>query len=417
MYIYKFGGASLKNAQAIIGLGRILDSKRDRPLVVIVSAMGKMTNAFEDMVHVYFKNRNQLTEVLNEIKQYHGNIVDQLFQVPQIELVSSLDSLYAEIESFFQDESHDNHAYVYDQIVVYGELICSHIINHYLDFIGIETKLIDSRNCIKTDSYYRDANVDWTKTVDLINRHVDPNQMTLAQGFIAGDLNGNSTTLGREGSDYTAAIFGYALDAKSVTVWKDVRGILNANPKIFEPTVLINKISYREAIELAYYGASVIHPKTIQPIQRKKIPFYVKSFKYPNKAGTKIGLGHKIQPKVSCFIKKEKQILLKISTLDFSFMIEKNISEVFGLLYQHQMKVELTQNSAISYSVCFYNKYQRLQELISALKKKFKVTIYRNVTLYTIRHFDQDAIDRITNNGKKILLEQRGLETVHFVCV
>ncbi|MCY4160606.1 MAG: aspartate kinase [Flavobacteriaceae bacterium] len=417
MKIYKFGGASLKNAEAIIGLGKLILSKHDRPLVVIVSAMGKMTNAFEEMVNAYFKNRNHLIKTLHLIKQYHGSIVNELFDTPQIELETILKNLYSEIHFFFQNELHNDHAYVYDQTVVYGELISSHIIFYYLKSIDIKVNLIDSRNCIKTDSYYRDANVDWKKTVDLINHHVDSDYMTLAQGFIAGDLKGNSTTLGREGSDYTAAIYGYALDAKSVTVWKDVRGILNANPKIFEPTVLINEISYREAIELAYYGASVIHPKTIQPVQRKKIPFYVKSFKYPHKAGTKIGLGHKIQPKVSCFIKKEKLVLLKISTLDFSFMIEKNISEVFGLLYQYQMKVELTQNSAISYSVCFYNKYQRLVELISVLKQKFKVIVNRNVTLYTIRHFNQEAIDRVTGNGKKVLLEQRGQETVHFVCV
>ncbi|MCY3997971.1 MAG: aspartate kinase [Flavobacteriaceae bacterium] len=417
MKVYKFGGASLKDAEAVVGLGNLLRSKNDRPLVVIVSAMGKITNAFEETVHSYFKNHKQRSKNLERIKQYHHTIIDQLFDTPQRKLISNLDALYVEIEQFFQNEFHDDHAYVYDQIVVYGELISSQIISYYLNYIGLDTKLIDSRNCIKTDSYYRDANVDWTKTVDLINHHVDPHQITLAQGFIAGDLKGNSTTLGREGSDYTAAIYGYALDAKSVTVWKDVRGILNANPQIFEPTVLINEISYREAIELAYYGASVIHPKTIQPVQRKKIPFYVKSFKYPSKAGTKIGLGHKIQPKVSCFIKKEKLVLLKISTLDFSFMIEKNISEVFGLLYQYQMKVELTQNSAISFSVCFYNKYQRLVELISTLKQNFKVIVYRNVTLYTIRHFNQEAIDRVTSNGKKILLEQRGQETVHYVCV
>ncbi len=417
MKIYKFGGASLKNADAIASLANLLFSKKNRPLVVIVSAMGKITNAFEEAVNTYFKNRKQLPKNLNKIKQYHSRIINQLFETPQRELISNIEDRYDEIERFFQNKCYHDHAYVYDQIVVYGELISSQIISYYLNYIGLETKLIDSRNCIKTDSYYRDANVDWTKTIDLINHHVDSNQITLTQGFIAGDLKGNSTTLGREGSDYSAAIYGYALDAKSVTVWKDVGGILNADPRIFEPTVLINKISYREAIELAYYGASVIHPKTIQPVQRKKIPFYVKSFKYPSKAGTKIGLGHKIQPKVSCFIKKEKLSLLKISTLDFSFMIEKNISEVFALLYQYQMKVELTQNSAISFSVCFYNKYQRLVELISKLKQNFKVIVYRNVTLYTIRHFNQEAINRVTSNGKKILLEQRGQETIHFVCV
>ena len=417
MRVYKFGGASVKDAEGVKSLGKIVQSNFESPLVVVVSAMGKMTNAFEEITNLYFGKQDRLDKALDKIRNYHLEVIDKLFLASQDNLIEHLEELFSDLKLFFRGNFHQNRAFVYDQIVVYGELLCTKIIHHYLNSIGLDNVLIDSRKCIKTDSYFRDANLNWQLTIELIKKFVHPKKVTLAQGFIASDLAGNSTTLGREGSDYTAAIFGYALDAQSVTVWKDVRGIMNGNPKIFDPTVLLKRVSYREAIELAYYGASVIHPKTIQPVQRKKIPFFVRSFQEPHITGTKIGLGHKLKPKVSCFIKKENLVLLKISTLDFSFLIEKNISEVFALLDSYQMRVELTQNSAISFSVCFSNKYRRLIELISVLKKKFKVVVYRDVMLYTIRHFDQQAIDRISKNGKRVLLEQRTLETAQFVCI
>ena len=283
-----------------------------------------------------------------------------------------------------------------------GELLSTLIIHHYLKENGLENTWLDSRICIKTDSYFRDSNLDWIETEKKINSSVDKNLITITQGFIGSDSNNNTTTLGREGSDYSAAIFAYALNAKSVTIWKDVPGVLNGDPRIFDDFILLNKISYREAIELAFYGASVIHPKTLQPLQRKEIPLFVKSFEEPLKDGTSVSKGISIDPNVPCFILKSNQVLLKMSSKDFSFIVEDNISEIFSLLHKYQMKVELIQNSAISFSVCVNNKYNRLDELISVLKLKYKVKVYNNVELYTIRHFDIDSIKLLDKfKGKK----------------
>ena len=418
MKVYKFGGASVRDATGVKNMVEILKNTSHNGMIVVVSAMDKTTSEFEKIVDLYFGRQDRVEKTLNKIRDFHLQVIEDLFTIDERAIpISRVNEMMSEIEDFIDGDYKLDYSYVYDQIVGYGELLGTTIIYYYLLKQGVENDFLDARNCVKTDSYYRDANLNWDITVQKINRNVNPEKMTITQGFIASDLQNNTTTLGREGSDYSAAIFGYALDADSVTVWKDVRGILNANPKIFDPTVLLKKISYREAIELAYYGASVIHPKTIQPVQRKEIPFFVRSFLNPTQQGTIIGKGRRLEPKVSCYIKKEDLTLLKLSTLDFSFMIEKHISEVFALLYQHQMKVEMTQNSAISFSVCFYNKYRRLQELLSTLKKDFKVVVYRDVMLYTIRHFDQESIDRITKNGKKVLLEQRTQETAQFVVI
>ena len=300
-----------------------------------------------------------------------------------------------------------NYSYVYDQIVSNGELLSTLIIHHYLNENGLENTWLDSRICIKTDSYFRDSNLDWIENEKKINSSFDKNLITITQGFIGSDSNNNTTTLGREGSDYSAAIFAYALNAKSVTIWKDVPGVLNGDPRIFDDFILLNKISYREAIELAFYGASVIHPKTLQPLQRKEIPLFVKSFEEPLKDGTSVSKGISIDPNVPCFILKSNQVLLKMSSKDFSFIVEDNISEIFSLLHKYQMKVELIQNSAISFSVCVNNKYNRLDELISVLKLKYKVKVYNNVELYTIRHFDIDSIKLLDKFKGKKILEQR----------
>lgn len=418
MKVYKFGGVSVKDADGIVNMVQILKKNPSEGILVVVSAMGKMTSEFEKLIELYFGRQDRILKTLLKIKDFHFQIINDLFTLPERELLEkNIESLFDEIKSFIDDDFQNNYSYVYDQLVGYGELICTTIINQYLTKVGLANELLDARDCIRTDSYYRDANVDWNITVEKIKNNVRRDKMTITQGFIGSNNHNQTTTLGREGSDYSAAIFGYALNAESVTVWKDVPGILNANPKIFDPTVLLKKISYREAIELAFYGASVIHPKTIQPVQRKEIPFYVKSFLEPGKNGTTIGKGKRLDPKVSCYIKKERLTLLKLSSIDFSFIIEKHISKIFILLDKYQMKVEMTQNSAISFSVCFYNKYRRLQELISELKREFRVIVFRNVLLYTIRHYDQASIDRITKNDRKILLEQRTQETAQFVVI
>jgi aspartate kinase len=284
----------------------------------------------------------------------------------------------------------------------------------YLNKVGITNYWMDIRDFIKTDDNYRDGRVNWEKTQQLISEGVKENKLYITQGFLSSDDNNFTTTLGREGSDYTAAILAYCLNANSVTIWKDVPGVLNADPRYFEETRLLNKISYREAIELAFYGASVIHPKTLQPLQRKEIPLHVKSFINPWDAGTTVGKGIGIEPEIPCFIVKKNQVLMKLSSLDFSFIVEDSIGDLFKLLHDYKMKVDLIQNSAISFSVCVDNRFNRLNDLLDQLSGKFKVVCHEDVSLYTIRHFNTDAIKSL-QNGRDVLLEQRGKETLQLV--
>ena len=280
--------------------------------------------------------------------------------------------------------------------------------------IGIENVWIDVRDCIKTNSNFREAKVDWKLTEQNIETTILPKKLYITQGFLAGDTNGNTTTLGREGSDYSAGIFAYCLDAESLTIWKDVEGVLNADPRYFKETKLLQKISYTEAIELAFYGASVIHPKTLQPLQKKEIPLYVKSFLNPKSKGTTVNRGQKIIPEIPCFIVKINQILLSISSLDFSFIVEQNISEIFELLHEYKMKVSLIQNSAISFSVCLEDNYLNFEKLQAQLKSKFKINFHKEVSLYTIRHFNEASVKEIEKTNK-VLLKQSTIETIQMV--
>ncbi len=407
MKVFKFGGASVKDHHGVINLFNIIKLLKLKKTVIVISAMGKTTNAFEKVVNAYFNDLDQINFFIDKIKKMHSNLIRKLFKDINEELEIKLDEVFSELNSFILSNNNMNYSYVYDQIVSNGELLSTLIIHHYLNENGLENTWLDSRICIKTDSYFRDSNLDWIETEKKINSSVDKNLITITQGFIGSDSNNNTTTLGREGSDYSAAIFAYALNAKSVTIWKDVPGVLNGDPRIFDDFILLNKISYREAIELAFYGASVIHPKTLQPLQRKEIPLFVKSFEEPLKDGTSVSKGISIDPNVPCFILKSNQVLLKMSSKDFSFIVEDNISEIFSLLHKYQMKVELIQNSAISFSVCVNNKYNRLDELISVLKLKYKVKVYNNVELYTIRHFDIDSIKLLDKFKGKKILEQR----------
>ncbi len=407
MKVFKFGGASVKDHHGVINLFKIVKLLKLKKTVIVISAMGKTTNAFEKVVNAYFNDLDQINFFIDEIKKMHSNLIRKLFKDINEELEIKLDEIFSELNSFILSNKNMNYSYVYDQIVSNGELLSTLIIHHYLKENGLENTWLDSRICIKTDSYFRDSNLDWMETEKKINSSVDKNLITITQGFIGSDSNNNTTTLGREGSDYSAAIFAYALNAKSVTIWKDVPGVLNGDPRIFDDFILLNKISYREAIELAFYGASVIHPKTLQPLQRKEIPLFVKSFEEPLKDGTSVSKGISIDPNVPCFILKSNQVLLKMSSKDFSFIVEDNISEIFSLLHKYQMKVDLIQNSAISFSVCVNNKYNRLDELISVLKLKYKVKVYNNVELYTIRHFDIDSIKLLDKFKGKKILEQR----------
>ncbi|WP_340066470.1 aspartate kinase [Ascidiimonas aurantiaca] len=419
MRIFKFGGASVKDAQGVKNLVKVLQTVGYENTLLVVSAMGKTTNALEQVVKSYFENADLLENSLQTVKENHYQMLVDLFDPDnnrgeQHPVFWKIDGLFAELSSFLARNKSPNYSFVYDQVVGFGELLSTTIIHHYLLDTGIKNTWLDVRNLIKTDMNYRDGNVNWEETQLNISEGINTSLLNITQGFLGSDPNNFTVTLGREGSDYTAAIFAYCLEAESVTIWKDVPGVLNADPRYFDQTQLLHQISYSEAIELAFYGASVIHPKTLQPLQRKEIPLFVKSFVKPEDSGTAVSKGIHLDPPISCFIVKKAQVLLSLSSLDFSFIMEEHISEIFSLLHRYKMKVDLIQNSAISFSVCVDNKYDNLGKLVSVLKERFQVQYYENVSLYTIRHATQDAIGFV-QNGKDILLKQRLQDTVQLV--
>lgn len=414
MRIFKFGGASVKDAGAVKNLVSVLKDTGSDNTFVVISAMGKTTNAMEAVVDAYFSDKKTVRTAIEFVFDFHQAIIKELFEDQGHPVYDEVNALFEEIQGFLAWNKSPNYNFVYDQVVGYGELLSTTIISQYLNSEGISNTWLDVRQLIKTDSNYRDVRVDWDRTQELAVQNIDKKKLYITQGFLGSDDNNFTTTLGREGSDYTAAILAFCLNAESVTIWKDVPGVLNADPRHFKETHLLNKISYREAIELAFYGASVIHPKTLQPLQRKEIPLYVKSFLNPSDAGTIVGKGMGIEPEIPCFIVKKNQVLMKLSSLDFSFIVEDSISDLFKLLHDYRMKVDLIQNSAISFSVCVDNKFGRLDELLHILRAKFKVVHHENVSLYTIRHFNPEAIESL-ENGREVLLEQRGKETVQLV--
>jgi len=415
MHVFKFGGASVKDAQGVRNVATVLNQTQEANLVIVISAMGKTTNALEGVVTCYFNEPTKLKQAIEAIKAYHWSICQELFTDPNQPVFSYLQELITALSSFLQTNKSTNKAYVYDQVVGYGELLSTTIVSTYLTQKGLQNTWIDIRTCIVTDSSFRDACVNWQKTKQHIVKNIAPKGITITQGFLAAEASNNfTTTLGREGSDYTAAILAYCLDAAGVTIWKDVPGVLNADPRYFNTTRLLKHISYREAIELAFYGASVIHPKTLQPLQKKEIPLFVKSFYDPLSPGTCVGKGVTLDPKTACFILKKEQILLSLSSLDFSFMVEKNISDVFTLLDTYKMKVSLIQNSAISFSVVIDDAYHNLDSLLSSLRAAFRVSWNENVTLYTIRHASSKDVKSLIQN-KKVLLKQESRETIQVV--
>ena len=413
MKVFKFGGASIKDAPSIKNILEIISKYEKDNLVIVVSAMGKTTNALEKVVDSYFNDKAQLQSSISDVFNFHINILNNLFEKNHF-IFSELNTSFKKLGSFIKSNKSPSYSFVYDQVVSLGELISSKIIYEYLLKNNIDCSLIDARNCIKTNSKYRGGKVQWDMTNKKIKELISDSKINITQGFIGSDSNNFTVTLGREGSDYSAAIFAYSLNAESLSIWKDVPGLLNADPKFFSNTKLLNQISYSETIELAFYGASIIHPKTLQPLQKKEIPLFVKSFKNPLSNGTVISKGVDINPLVPCYIFKENLILLKISSLDFSFMVEDNISHIFKQLHDFKMKVDVIQNSAITFSVCFFDKYNKINELISNLEGKFKIKIHKNVSLFTIRHFDEKSIKKISNK-RKLLLEQRTEKTVKLI--
>ena len=414
MRVFKFGGASVKDAEGIKNVYDVLQKVGYEDILLVVSAMGKTTNALELVIKNYFEKSPALQSSVQEVKKYHNQVLLDLFEDDKNEVFTAVNNQFSDLEYFLAHNKSPNYNFVYDQIVSYGELISTTILSHFMSFMGIKTQWLDVRNFVKTDSNYRDAEVDWELTQKNIAKNVKRKILNITQGFLGSDENNFTTTLGREGSDYTAAIFAYCLNAESVTIWKDVPGVMNADPRYFENASLLNQISYREAIELAFYGATVIHPKTLQPLQKKEIPLYVKSFINPMLSGTSVAKGADLEPYLPCFIVKRNQLLISLSSIDFSFIMEDNISEIFALFHQYKMKVSLIQNSAISFSVCIEDKFGNFNELKAKLSKKFKVTYNENVSLYTIRHFTKEAAEMVEKD-KSVLLRQISRETMQIV--
>ncbi|MCF6128525.1 aspartate kinase [Flavobacterium sp. AS60] len=414
MRIFKFGGASVKDADGIKNVFSVLEKVGHEDTLLVISAMGKTTNALELVIKNYFEKSNELHSSLQDVKKYHNQILLDLFDDENHDVFYAVNSHFADLEYFIRSNKSPNYNFVYDQVVSFGEIISTTIVSHYFNYAGLKNNWIDVRNFVKTDATYRDAEVNWEKTQQLIAKGVKKKALNITQGFLGSDENNFTTTLGREGSDYTAAIFAYCLNAESVTIWKDVPGVMNADPRVFENAILLNQISYREAIELAFYGATVIHPKTLQPLQKKEIPLHVKSFINPLLPGTSVSKGKDLEPQAPCYIVKRNQLLISLSSIDFSFIMEENISEIFALFHQYKMKVSLIQNSAISFSVSVEDKFGNFNELKAILAKKFKVSYDENVSLFTIRHFTKEAAEMV-EKGKTVLLKQISRETMQIV--
>ena len=414
MQILKFGGASIKNSTNIKKVADILKNIDCNNTIVIVSAIGKTTNAFENIVKLYLKDSDQFTNSIIELHNFHINILKELFTENHA-IYKIIKDDFIEISNFFKKNKSPNYNFIYDQIISFGEILSSKILNEYLTSIGIKSSYKDVRELIKTDSYYRNSNIDWKITKKNILKAKFDSNITLTQGFIASNEDNFTTTMGREASDYTAAVFAYCLSANSVTIWKDVDGILNADPKKFNNTILLEKISYDEAIELAFYGASVIHPKTIQPLQKKEIPLYVKSYNNPTGTGTCVSKSKTLFPKIPCYILKENQILISISSLDFSFTINDKTKSILNLLSKNKIKINLTQNSAISLTLCVEDDYNNIDELTDELKSNFKIHIEKKLNLYTVRNLEKKTINEFKKN-KDILIDQMYNNTSQFIC-
>ena len=419
MKVFKFGGASVNSADAVRNMAQIVQKHLEStPLVVVVSAMGKTTNLLEKLV----PGSSDITstkELRQQLEEYHREIASSLMPENK-EVQHKIDTLLSNLDhlctSLPTDVEHLN--YCYDQVVCHGELLSTTIIAEYLNTLGINTLWTDARQLIKTDNHYREGRVDWNATEKEI-KNLEPSiknsySIVLTQGFIGGTTDGQTTTLGREGSDYSAAILAHCLDAESVTIWKDVPGFLNADPKFFIDTVKISQIPYNEAIELAYYGASVIHPKTVKPIQNKGIPLYIRSFITPEAEGSSVGDYSKLVPETPLYIFRNNQILLSILPRDYSFIAEDNLQVIFGILNELGIRVNLMQNSALSFSICVDNNPQRIKILIERLKSMFRVRYNENLQLITIRYYTQAVIDSIVAS-RPILLEQRSRTTEQLI--
>jgi aspartate kinase len=416
MKVFKFGGASIKDGASIINMSEIIAEHSDTPLVVVVSAMGKTTNQLEQVLFKKIRGESVISDI-DALRTCHKNIVLEIFNERSGEVVKKVELIIDALESKILSTTRiKNISQLYDSVVSFGELLSSTIIAEYLNSIGIPIQWIDARKVLKTDETYREGKIEWEITHALIKKEIgDKLSVTnfITQGFIGSSINGHTTTLGREGSDFSAAILGAGLEAESVTIWKDVPGILNADPKRFENTELFFNLSYQEAAEMTYYGASVIHPKTIKPLANKNIPLLVKSFDNPGLDGTVINQGdlHKLPP---TFVVKDNQCLISFGVKDLTFINEKNLSIIFHILDKFNIKINMMQNSAVSLTICFDNRQDKITDLVKTLENDFKILYNQNLQLITIKNYSQEAIDMVSKD-KEILVEQRTRNTYQIV--
>lgn len=414
MKVYKFGGGSLKDADSIKKLPEIINNNESKKIVVI-SALNKTTNKFEKLIEEFIYQNNFQT-TLNEIIEFHFEISHQLISDNKHSLFQTLNDLFQLIGKQLNKIGKQDYDLIYDQIVPYGEILSTTIISSYLNNIGVKNQWLDIRNSIITDNTHREAIVDWKKTKEELSKNINfqSENIYITQGFIGSCENNISTTLGREGSDFTASIIGNVLDAEEVILWKDVDGIMNADPKCYENALLLNNVSYREAIELAFYGAKVLHPKTVKPLENKNIPLWVKSFINPDLRGTLIFGSDKQATIITSYIFKPNQTLISISPKDLSFVVEKHMSMVFASLTKNRIKLNLMQNSALNFSICVDCNSNKLNDFITDLKDEFRILYNENLELITIRHYDKESIQKTIGN-RRILLEQKSRRTIQFV--
>jgi aspartate kinase len=416
MLVFKFGGASVKDADGVINLGKVVSSYRGNEILVVVSAMGKTTNALENLTNAYFNKTDDLHKIFEDIKEYHYHIAHQLFG-PNHSVFDDIANTFVEIDWMIEDEPHDDYDFIYDQIVSIGELVSTRIVNAWFNHTGISSKWLDVRGYIQTDNTYREGIVDWHKTRVAIQKDI-PALLTfgvvVTQGFLGGTSENFTTTLGREGSDYSASILASCLDAESVTTWKDVPGILNADPKFFADTSKFDELTYQEAIEMTFYGATVIHPKTIKPLQNGKIPLLVKPFNDPAAAGTIIKEGAINRFEKPVVIVKQNQVLLSISAIDYSFISESHLSEIFAFFANNKIKVNMMQTSALSFTACIDYTDGHFEALLQTLKETFKVKYNIGLTLITLRHYSAASVEEVTA-GKTVLMKQTSRNTAQVV--
>ena len=409
--VLKFGGASIRDSSKIENVFSILSSYKNEKIVIIFSAIANVTNLLEELVDLYLMNDLRKQHKLVEIHQIHLNIVKDLFEKNH-SIYNKLNNLIDELRVIIDKKPESGYSFIYDQIVSYGELMSTKILNDYLNLRKFNCILLDARDLVKTDSKYQNAKIDWSSTKKNIKK-IKLDSPIITQGFIGSNTSNQTTTLGREGSDFTAAIFANILNTDEVIIWKDVNGVLNADPRYFNDTILLSNLSYSEAIELAFYGAKVIHPRTIQPLQEKHIPLSVRSFININEPGTVIAEIKNNKP-ITSYIVKENQVLISISDINLSFIVEEHLSWIFSVLSKYDISVNLMQNSAVSFSVCVDNKKNKVLDLVTELSTKFKVYYNNKVKLFTIRHYSEDSINKVID-GKSVLLEQKSRNTVQYV--